>query len=122
VKTHRLVLLAAMAGCVGLAALAPSAGCNGTGTTPICDFPDGANNPESGCGELVEAAPPPADVTSADVVAEAAPKGDGPIENADASDATVPDDGDSAVPDAHEDTSDAREDHVTDAPEDHHTG
>jgi hypothetical protein len=122
VKPHRLVLLAAMAGCVGLGALAPSTGCNGTGTTPTCDFPDGANNPESGCGELVEAAPPSADGTAPDVVEEPAPKGDGPIGNPDASDATLPEDAaDSSIPDAHdahEDTSDAKGDHATDAPED----
>ena len=90
---HRVVAVVAVCLSVGAAALAPAVGCNGTGTTPVCDFPDGANNPESGCGELVEAA------------AEDAGLADGPLADslvvdshvgsADASDATVPDAADS---------------------------
>jgi hypothetical protein len=45
----------ALAGVGAVAALAPAAGCNGTGTTPMCDFPDGANDPDAGCGVLIEA-------------------------------------------------------------------
>lgn len=51
--------LAAVAVALGLAAGAsslPSAGCNGTGFTPVCTYQDGAYNPESGCTEPVEAA------------------------------------------------------------------
>jgi hypothetical protein len=55
VKAHRLVSVVVALGCLGTGALAPTAGCNGTGTTPMCDFPDGANNPEAGCGVLIEA-------------------------------------------------------------------
>jgi hypothetical protein len=109
VRPHRVASLVALLGCLALGALAPAAGCNGTGTTPICNFPDGANNPESGCGELVEAAAaadaqaPPVDAPSD----TAAP--DSPV----ASDATVPDagaDADAHVPDTG--TSDV---HVVDA-------
>jgi hypothetical protein len=45
-------------GCLAMGALAPTAACNGTGTTPMCDFPDGANNPEAGCGVLIEGSAP----------------------------------------------------------------
>jgi hypothetical protein len=107
-----------MFGFLALGALAPQAGCNGTGTTPVCDFPDGANNPESGCGELVEAAAS-ADVTAADVVEEPAPQPDAKADakadaSIDASDATVPPT-DSGSPDAPDDVHDASQDHIGDA-------
>jgi hypothetical protein len=111
VRTHRFALLFATLGCLTLAAVAPAAGCNGTGTTPMCDFPDGANNPESGCGVLVEAAAPvdaPAD-GPADAVADTVAPIDSPV---DSSDATAPDAADAHVHDAAADSADA---HIQDA-------
>jgi hypothetical protein len=123
VKVHRLVLLVSMAGLLGGAALAPAAGCNGTGVTPNCDFADGAPNPESGCGELLEAAPPPVDAPASDVVEEPAPTTDsGPDATADSGDEDAhPDakDGDEDVKDSSlGDAKDAEED-VKDAKADH---
>jgi hypothetical protein len=117
VRVHRVVLVASMAGLLGAAAFAPAAGCNGTGVTPTCDFPDGATNPESGCGELVEAAPPPdSPIVEVDVVEEP-----GPTPGDAGNDSTSP--GDSGG-DAPEDTKDSTppkdvEDDVKDANPDH---
>ncbi|MGO8996140.1 MAG: hypothetical protein ACLQVI_22745 [Polyangiaceae bacterium] len=119
-KPHRMTVLIASLGCAVMGALAPAAGCNGTGVTPMCDYPDGANDPESGCGELVEAAAfdglaveEPAPVTDA--------PGDSPTDSPagkpDASDATTPPT-DASKPDA-EDASDS---HVADANHDAHAG
>jgi hypothetical protein len=109
VRPHRVALLFAALGCFAIGAIAPAAGCNGTGVTPMCDFPDGANNPESGCGELVEAAVP--DGAEPDVVEEEAPPLDSSA-RADASDATVPVD----AADAHEpDAGDSGDAHIGDA-------
>jgi hypothetical protein len=47
----RVALLGSLA-CSGLALLVVAA-CNGTGTTPVCTFPDGADDPEAGCGEII---------------------------------------------------------------------
>ena len=106
------MLLFAGLGCLAVGAIAPAAGCNGTGTTPVCDFPDGANNPESGCGELVEAAAP--DGAEPDVAAQdATAPVDSPSSKPDASDATVPEDAaDAHEPDAKTDSGDA---HIQDA-------
>lgn len=98
-KTRRLGLLFAVLGCLSVGVLAPAAGCNGTGTTPVCDFLDGAPNPESGCGVLVEAA------VAADAFVADAPPGDtsppdSPPGKPDASDATAPDAADAHAPDA----------------------
>jgi len=109
VSVHRLGILVGALGCAAFGALAPAAGCNGTGVTPMCDFPDGANNPESGCGEIVEAAAEDA-VTSEDAVAPV----DSSVGSIDASDATTPPAADSGGEDAH-DASDA---HIEDAPHD----
>lgn len=57
-KRRKLVAVALSLALAGVAAVVPSAGCNGTGVTPVCDFPDGAYDPESGCGQAVEAAVP----------------------------------------------------------------
>jgi hypothetical protein len=84
VKVPRLAALLATLACLAAGALAPVVACNGTGTTPMCDFPDGANNPESGCGVLIEASA--ADAMTGDVVEEPTP-GTGAI---DASDAAAP--------------------------------
>jgi hypothetical protein len=115
VKVHRFVLLVSMAGLLGGAAVAPSAGCNGTGVTPNCDFADGAPNPESGCGELVEAAPPPVDApSSSDVVEEPVPiPADG---GSDSGDATAP--ADSSDQDVHPDAQDSGGADAKDAEED----
>jgi hypothetical protein len=60
VHRRRLAALLSALLCAGAAAALPGIGCNGTGTTPLCDFPDGANDPDAGCGELIEAAAPDA--------------------------------------------------------------
>ena len=112
-KAHRIAFLVGALGCAVVGAVAPATGCNGTGTTPMCDFPDGANNPESGCGELSEAAVGvvPNDVSSPepDVVEPV----DSPVEKPDASDAGGSESQDAADAhggvDAHEDASDAHE-------------
>jgi hypothetical protein len=117
VKGHRLALLAATCGSLALAAFVPAAGCNGTGTTPMCDFPDGANNPESGCGVLVEAAAsdaPVTPVTDAPTADSVAPTDSGGGKT-DASDATVPDAADAHVSDTGTDAGDA---HTGDAKSD----
>jgi hypothetical protein len=112
VKTGRIALLVATIGSLAVGAIMPAAGCNGTGVTPVCDFPDGANNPEAGCGVLVEGS------VSDDVVAPAdSPLGDsvGPIDSSkpDASDATAPDAADVHAPaDTGTDAGDA---HIGDA-------
>jgi len=51
----RLSSVFAVLGCLAAGALASAAGCNGTGTTPVCTYADGANDPDAGCGVLVEA-------------------------------------------------------------------
>ena len=110
-RAHRLALLLGTLGSLALGAVAPAAGCNGTGTTPMCDFPDGANNPESGCGVLVEAAASadaPAD-GPADAVADTLAPVDSPVDSADA---TAPDAADAHVHDAAADSADA---HIQDA-------
>lgn len=114
VRAHRLVSFFVAAACLGVGALAPTAGCNGTGTTPMCDFADGANNPEAGCGVLIEASPVEG---SSDVAEEPAPmrvpdaSGDA---SHDAASSTLPDAGmsDSSVVDASADApvADAGED------------
>jgi hypothetical protein len=114
VSSRRLVALVSVLGCVAAGALLPAVGCNGTGTTPVCDFPDGANNPESGCGELVEAAVE--DAFSEGAVEEGGPVVDSSV-GGDAADASLPvdaadaghadsgehDAGDSGITDAHHD-------------------
>jgi hypothetical protein len=118
VKRHRalsLVGLVTVSGSLAFVALGPVAGCDGTGTTPMCDFPDGANNPEAGCGELREAAALPVDAEGTEDVETPDSSG----EKVDAADASMPkeDASDAHVnaPDAHEDASDA---HVLDAKSD----
>jgi hypothetical protein len=116
--THRRLsaLLAALT-CAGLGAVWPTAGCNGTGATPLCTLPDGADDPEAGCGELVEAA------TEGDGTADAVE------ETATGPDAQAPDTGldssidssDSGTPgvdaaDAHDaNTADVHDAHVADS-------
>jgi hypothetical protein len=56
VRRRRLAALAVALGLGAGASLVPSAGCNGTGFTPVCTYQDGAYDPESGCTEPVEAA------------------------------------------------------------------
>jgi hypothetical protein len=120
VKAYRLALLLATIGCLSVGALVPAAGCNGTGTTPICDFPDGANNPESGCGVIVEASvssdgPAPMDAPVADSIAPV----DSPAGKPDASDATLPPDAaDAHVPDAGDTGADSGDAHIGDAKSD----
>jgi hypothetical protein len=108
--SFRLATLACLgiAGMGVLAALAPAAGCNGTGTTPMCDFPDGANNPEAGCGVLIEA--------SADgLAAEDAPVTED-VTTPPQPDAQSGVDAQAAAPDARADASpDASDAHITDA-------
>jgi hypothetical protein len=58
VKGGKLGALAITLVLAGGAAAASFAGCNGDGVTPNCSLPDGAYDPESGCGQLVEAAVP----------------------------------------------------------------
>jgi hypothetical protein len=117
VRVHRLAFLLVGLGCVAVGVFAPSTGCNGTGVTPMCDFPDGANDPEAGCGEVLEGSVPfTDDVATGDVSAPVDASG-----KADAgTDATQPVQDSSAPPvdahpDAHEDGGDA---HVADAKED----
>ncbi len=55
-RRRRLAALALALGLGAGASLLPSAGCNGTGFTPVCTYQDGAYDPESGCTEPVEAA------------------------------------------------------------------
>ena len=62
-KPGRVSALLVVLGCLAVGVLAPAAGCTGTGTTPICNFPDGANNPEAGCGVLIEGSAGEAGVT-----------------------------------------------------------
>jgi hypothetical protein len=121
VKAHRLAILFGALGCAALGALAPATGCNGTGVTPMCDFPDGTNNPEAGCGELVEAAAEDAQQT-ADT--EQPPVVDSSIGAMDASDAKTTPVMDSAVGEDAHDASDAHDAHIEDAPHDapHDTG
>jgi hypothetical protein len=76
----------------------------------MCDFPDGTNNPEAGCGELVEAAVEDAPATDD----TGQPAVDSSVGAIDAADSTTPPVIDSSVGvDAH-DASDA---HVEDAHE-----
>ena len=111
-KAHRIVFLFGALACAAVGAVAPATGCNGTGTTPMCDFPDGANNPESGCGDLVEAAAALNDVVVAtsDVVEPA----DSPVEKTDAADATAPESEDADKHDAHDAHEDASDGHSLD--------
>ena len=102
-KPSRLVALAGVVAFVAVGALLPAAGCAGTGTTPMCDYPDGANNPESGCGELVEAS---AGDVSTDGSEDAAPAADSHAPIVDASDASLPVDASDA---GHKDGGDAGE-------------
>ncbi len=103
-----------MLGLLALAALAPASGCNGTGVTPMCDYPDGANNPEAGCGALVEASTP-ADALpvedSAPPAVDAGDSGAGQGQDADATTSPPVDSGQDA-------TKDAAMDAEKDAPED----
>jgi len=118
VKAHRLLSFFVALGCLGVGALAPTAGCNGTGTTPMCDFADGANNPEAGCGVLIEASP--GEGSAADVAEESVPT---PVSDAsgdathDAASSVGPDAGtlDSSVTDA---PADAPPENAGDAGED----
>lgn len=78
VKAGSVASLVVLIACLGMAGFASEAGCNGTGTTPVCTFPDGANDPEAGCGVLIEASAPvdgasPVDATSPHV-SDAAPE------------------------------------------------
>jgi hypothetical protein len=56
VRRRRLAAVAIALGLAAGASSLPSAGCNGTGFTPVCTYQDGAYDPESGCTEPVEAA------------------------------------------------------------------
>ena len=107
-----LSVAAVSVACLALGAFVPMAACNGTGTTPMCDFPDGASNPV--CGVLIEASAEGAafeDVTTVEDTGPA-PKPDG------AADATAPVDADaSSGTDADKDASDAHIG-IADAPSD----
>lgn len=85
----------------------------------MCDFPDGANNPESGCGVLVEAAASDAPVTMDAPTMDSAAPVDSGGGKADASDATVPDAADARSPDTGLDTgTDSGDAHAGDAKSD----
>jgi hypothetical protein len=60
-KRRKLAAVALSLVLAAVAAVVPAAGCNGTGVTPVCAFPDGAFDPESGCDQPVEASLPAED-------------------------------------------------------------
>ncbi len=110
-KAHRAVLLSGMLGLLAVAALAQAGGCNGTGVTPMCDYPDGANDPEAGCGTLLEAS------TTVDApVEDSAPPP--PAGDAGDSGAGQGQDADATTPPPVDSGQDANKDAEKDAPED----
>lgn len=118
-RGHRLVAIVAALACASAGAVLPSAGCGGSGFTPVCTYSDGAANPEAGCGTPVEASSLLQDSSGDSPEDQATPVGDdapedtNPSSQEDASDASDGGlDADAHVTDAHEDASDG---HIQDA-------
>ncbi len=112
-RRQRLVAIFASLVCAAAGAVLPSTGCGGSGVTPVCTYPDGALDPEAGCGTPVEAGPIFAD-SSEDALADHSPAsedapGDTNLAAVDASDASESVDADAHVTDATEDA------HIEDA-------
>jgi hypothetical protein len=117
VNDRRLTALFAALACAAVGGVAPALGCNGTGTTPLCTYPDGADDPEAGCGELVEAAALPGEDANNDVVETdtSAPDVSAPDAGHDATDSAPPgvdaaDASDAHHPDAHDTGADSHAD------------
>ncbi len=116
-RAHRVAAIVASLACGATAAVLPSAGCGGSGTTPVCLYEDGAIDLEAGCGVPVEASADSAgdalEDQGAPVTGEDAPTDTNPPSMVDASDGSA--DADAHVVDTTEDAHNVGDAHIEDA-------